>query len=423
MSNLDLFDETKDNKYYYPDEIFIENNEIFYVYEPSDISIQWFLDKLKGKTSNLKEFRSVKVKGTFYFLKKDIKNVDKDDNRIIFKIGEVCDNYYKIYKNVLKTTFDVFFSIETKLKFDLFNYNGAKYENLFSMIDKVIEKRKELYIGGEKGDINFSDYLKMTSLFPNQWERQLYLESRVSQAVETHFNNVIPYYEKLEKYRSKKQLTIKREEIFTELKNYEIEKYTAILTHLKNMLEEADKYSEEQWQVEIAKVILFIFPKYIYFFEKETIKLHSSFSNKRSEKPDFLLITSNGNVDILEIKKASNMPILSNSTTRDNYVPSNSLSATIMQAEKYLYHLNKLGYQFEVEINSKYKDKLPNNLKINVVNPKAMIIIGMNNTLNEKQLHDLEVIKKMYSNMMEIMTYDDIINRLENIIYMLENSN
>ena len=58
--------------------------------------------------------------------------------------------------------------------------------------------------------------------------------------------------------------------------------------------------------------------------------------------------------------------------------------------------------------------------RLKVVNPKGIILMGKSNDLTAKQLLDLEIIRKMYSNIVDIYTYSDIITMLENILYQIK---
>ena len=42
--------------------------------------------------------------------------------------------------------------------------------------------------------------------------------------------------------------------------------------------------------------------------------------------------------------------------------------------------------------------------------------MGRSNLLNKHQKEDFEVIRRKYKNVIDIMSYDDLIHRLENII-------
>ena len=54
------------------------------------------------------------------------------------------------------------------------------------------------------------------------------------------------------------------------------------------------------------------------------------------------------------------------------------------------------------------------------MNPKGIAILGKEKNLNEKQKQDLEIIKKMYANVVEIITYDDLIGRVKNTINIIK---
>ena len=90
-----------------------------------------------------------------------------------------------------------------------------------------------------------------------------------------------------------------------------------------------------------------------------------------------------------------------------------------MQAEKYLFHLNKWGQAGEREIYEKRKSKLPDGIKLQITNPKALILLGRDNDFTGEQRFDFEIIRRKYANMVDIMTYDDLLRRLENIIAMM----
>lgn len=55
-------------------------------------------------------------------------------------------------------------------------------------------------------------------------------------------------------------------------------------------------------------------------------------------------------------------------------------------------------------------------MKINIRSPKFTIILGRNINFTEKQKKDFKTIKSQYNNVNEVLTYDDIIIKLERII-------
>jgi hypothetical protein len=52
-----------------------------------------------------------------------------------------------------------------------------------------------------------------------------------------------------------------------------------------------------------------------------------------------------------------------------------------------------------------------------------MVIIGRSKDFSDREKLDFEIIRRKYSNIMDIITYDDLINRLENIIKKFEVAN
>jgi hypothetical protein len=136
---------------------------------------------------------------------------------------------------------------------------------------------------------------------------------------------------------------------------------------------------------------------------------------------DIALVDAAGNLDIIEIKRPHGEGLLSYSDYRENGFPSRGLSGAIMQAEKYLFHLSKWGVAGERALTRRHAGRLPAGMTIRVTNPKAMIILGRDpedGNAGERAV-DLEVVKRKYANMIDIMTYDDLLRRLENVIASL----
>ena len=62
-------------------------------------------------------------------------------------------------------------------------------------------------------------------------------------------------------------------------------------------------------------------------------------------------------------------------------------------------------------------------MSIHISNPKAIIIVGRDkidgSDMSPNQQLDFEIIKRKYAHMMDIITYDDLLRRLENTITAL----
>ena len=263
-----------------------------------------------------------------------------------------------------------------------------------------------------KSSITISTFQKMISNFPTSYELKLYVESRMAVVLRNEFEMVADARSKFEKYMNKKSSRI-GEDLFSLFKTFELQKYEMILRKLKNMLANQVEYNEKQWQLEILQFIQLIYPKYINVFSEVTIKDVYSGKNRRL---DYLLIDSNGNVDLIEIKRPFDECILTNRTYRDNYIPMRELSSAVMQIEKYIFWLNKWGRSAEKALTEKYKDELPINFEIKVINPGAIIIMGREKNFTAYQKSDFEIIKRKYKNVVDILTYDELIRRLELLV-------
>ena len=81
--------------------------------------------------------------------------------------------------------------------------------------------------------------------------------------------------------------------------------------------------------------------------------------------------------------------------------------------------LNKLDPD-KNEFFSILQNSLPPNIKPIALNPQGILLLGRSNQFNNQQRHDFELIKRQYKHITDIMTYDDLVIRLENIIYSLK---
>ena len=83
--------------------------------------------------------------------------------------------------------------------------------------------------------------------------------------------------------------------------------------------------------------------------------------------------------------------------------------------EKYILYLQKGGYALEKKLNAKCSAQLPGDMKISVINPKGLLILGRRNFDRQANV-DFEVIRRKYANVVDILTYDDMLAYFKNII-------
>lgn len=380
----------------------------------------------------IEDDKNVVLKQTFRFRPEDVFTIseedesyeddlfNEDEGTIEFVLGTVVEytlgeercTYYQITNGVLVDNFEIF--ISSDLDLDIKHFVADNNISVFDTIFKFLSE--DLYIGGlHPNALPLKDFLLLIRNFPNTWEKKLYARSRVTSILRQYFETVEDATEKYERYLDKK-ISRKGTDLQKLFKDQELHKYQIVLEKMKQMLVSERVYSENQWQNEILQIILLLFPKYIFSFTEGPIK------TEVKRRVDFLLVDAGGNIDILEIKKPHNIPILSNREYRNNYIPQRELSGTIMQVEKYIYHLNRWAYKGEKELTEKYKKELPGGFSLKITNPAGMIIMGRDNDLNVEQKLDFEVVRRKYKNLIDILTYDDLIRRLEFTITSLRNT-
>jgi hypothetical protein len=380
-----------------------DNNKLLYTYTPSG-NADWLMNSLK-------EGKNKRVSRVFYFQKKDL--ITYDDVDYIFQIGFLDGEYYRINKDILDTQSDVL--IHESIKITKKMFTAEKGISILKKIDSVV--KQQIIIGGkEEKSLPFEEFQKLIHDFPTYRELIHYTDSRMTNILMNYFHTTTDSEKKLNNYMNKrKQL---KQKLSTDiLKNFEKNKYVYIYETLQDMLKNSTDYSENDWQKQILEIILLIYPKYILFLENVQIKDYYSNPSKTKDRYiDLTLIDANGNIDIIEIKKPFDNVILYSHKYRDNYTPKKELSGTVMQVEKYIFHLNKWGIHGEKKLNKKYSSNLPKNLSIQITNPKAILILGRENNFNKEQLMDFEIIKRKYANVIDLMTYDDLLKRVKNII-------
>ena len=407
-----------------------DQNSLILVYTPESIVAMYdLIKKIKNndtyrlhrvfhltKHNLMEEFKGVIDKINLEILEKNIEDNVSDLNfeSLNFEFGVLQGEYYKINKSILNIKNDLYIHKKIRLEQKMF----VAYYNIpiFRYIDNLINE--PIYLGGSNTNaISYEDFLDILKQFPNSEECKKYRSARVSSILSQHFENRNDAIEKYENYMNRKK-SIQGRFLLEEFSEYEKDKYKTILKKLNNMLCNEQKYNEEQWQKEIIEILRLIFPKYINVFDK--VKIKDFYKNKDREL-DYLLVDSEGHIDIVEIKRPSvYRQIVSKQPYRENHFPVRELSGTVMQVEKYILHLNKWGKTGEDVLNKRYKEKLPENFKIKITNPGAMIILGRSNNLNMEQKTDFEIIRRKYKNIIDIITYDDLIRRLEFIISQYE---
>lgn len=383
-----------------------EKNSLNLNYSPQN-GITW----IEGKFSHNEVLVIYKV---FNVTKNElVLQSDSGMSFVEFKIANIEQmeggKFYHIDKNVLLISFDLYISEECWITDKWFV--GKRRTSIFKIIDSFWGQDK-LFIGGNSHfSVSENEFTEIIRSLPNDTEMNNYVKARICSAMK----NILPVKKdvvsQFQRYLNKKMLAVQdmKELDFEEFDMY---RYEILYKELKKMLAEQESYSEACWQKIIMKFIKILFPKYVFIEQHPQI----SISEKQKKIPDIILGDVDGYVDIIEIKK----PFFNGMITakksnlyRNNYIPLRELSGAIMQCEKYIYFMTTCGKEAEKTLNKQFESVLPSNYSLKIVNPKAMIIMGRSNEFEEQQREDFEIIKRKYKNIIDIITYDDLLHRLE----------
>lgn len=333
--------------------------------------------------------------------------------RITFNIGSLTtlkkdgieDQYYKIYPNVLVEEQEIYIHKDLSIDIDFF-----LAETNISVFGKIAELvNEDIVVGGSLPNcIPAEEFNTLIKNFPTTHEKKLYAQARISAVLKNYFDSTKDAETLFVKYRNKKPSLIKNK-LRRAFSEYEIDKYQTIYEKLKSILDDEEDFSEAQWQKEIIDILLMLYPKYIAVFDNVHIKA----DNQKNKYLDYLFVDANGHIDIVEIKKPFDNAIMTGNLYRGNHIPLKELSGTVMQLEKYIYYLNRWGQRGEKKLIDKYGKYLPNGFEINITNPKGLIIMGRENNLSKAQKSDFEVVKRKYKNVIDILSYDDLFQRLK----------
>lgn len=353
---------------------------------------------------------------------------DVDDRSIYrFRFATTKGGYHRIPGRVLGIENDVQIAADA-LKLERKVFIAERNISVFGRIARLKQTAGPIVVGGDRtGSIPLDAFRELLERFPNSMEVDRYAAARVETILGEFFDGEKSARETYESYLDRRNagasIRALRQD---ELLRAEIDKFIYLRGLLADWLAKATNYSEKEWQKMVVNVILLLFPKYVAVLENVRIADFCSSPGKRKNRfIDLCVVDANGNIDVIEIKKPFDDVLLSRGLYRGNSVPTKELSGTIMQAEKYLFHLSKWGVDGERELTSRHGASLPAGLQIRVTNPKALLLLGRDRrpdgkaALTDTQSFDLEVIKRKYANMMDIVTYDDLLRRLDRIIASL----
>jgi hypothetical protein len=167
------------------------------------------------------------------------------------------------------------------------------------------------------------------------------------------------------------------------------------------------QHPEPWWQSYIKSNILLLQQGYILAIDN----FNTSIGDTRF--PDFLLVTHDNYLDVLEIKKPDT-PILKLDSSRGNHYFDSEISKAVIQTENYIENISTL----KDRVRSFLKDE--HGLEIRVVRPRGIILAGDSRSFTkQKERADFRLLSQGIKNI-TMVTYDELLTRLQNYITVLE---
>lgn len=404
----------------------VRDSQVILVYEIADSGpALWIDQKLQGNgTATLSRVFTVQEADLIPGETTDTSDDDSDAEGVRrFVVGELDGEYRRIRANVLGLKYDLLISVSIPLAKEIFV--AERNISIFRRIDELIDE--QIVIGGTRPNaIPEEEFRRLLREFPTSTELARYAQARITRVLREYLETMSDAEQRLASYMERRARTATisptephgRIPVVNEL---DLEKFTYVRERLSEMLKDAESYSEAEWQVSVADLFLLIFPQYVSVLRNVHVRESYSDGSKLTDRYiDMMLVGANGCVDIIEIKKPFERSLVSKSQYRANHVPVRKLSGAIMQAEKYLFYLNKSGKTGENEIAMKHAGELPPGLEIKIANPKAIILSGRDSNLTDQEKFDFEFIRRGYSSVVDVISYDDLLRRLDNVIAGLE---
>ncbi|MCZ2173294.1 MAG: DUF4263 domain-containing protein [Burkholderiales bacterium] len=408
-------------------EFVVVGNKLRLIYRPHD-GTQWVYRKFKSGGE-------VILKGTFHLTRANLVQDDVDDwvddadyvprgdpddfefggeDRMDFLVANAGrGEYFRFSEDVLPVGVDVLLHHQARPTWKWFS--AEKKTSVLDVVAKL--KPSRIVIGGPEPDaIPVADYERLIDQFPSSHELKRYVLARVSSVVREYTDASVDAKAQLRKTVDRKVKGTPKD-LAAPFRAADVRKYEYLLKHLNDMLAaKSGAYKEAHWQDQIIKIICLLNPKYIEALTGVRVK---DFDGGTWRILDILLVDASGNVDVLEIKQPFGEAMVTGGLYRDNHVPLRELSGTVIQVEKYLLHLSRWGVKGEEILTKRYASLLPPTFKIRVVNPSGLIIMGRDRDMTRQQRHDFEVVRRHYKHIADIVTYDDLVRRLEAVLTKL----
>lgn len=395
------------------------DSELRLVYRPRD-DTSWVRERFERGDGLL-------VKGTFHLAPQDLvegaaeeaagaAGDDEipwvDDDRLVFAVAIADGEYFRFKPDILGFETPVLLHRDAQPDWKWFS--AERKVSILGVVESLGLER--IVIGGPEPDaIPIPEYERLLNQFPTPHELRRYVQARVGTVVRQYTEPAIDAEALLNAYVDRRT-TATAPNLEAPFRQFDVAKYEFALQRLQAMLANEAGTSEAQWQLEIVEIILLLNPRYIKAFTEVRL-LDADASTWR--RIDILLVDASGNVDVIEIKKPMGKPIMLPTRYRDHHLPMRDLIGAMGQVTHYLRHLNRWGPTGETYLTQLLGRQLPAGFRIRIINPSGIVIMGRSNTLSDAQRREFEVLRRDSKGVVDIVTYDDLLARLQAVLDQL----
>ncbi len=392
-----------------------KGKELILLYHPEMVDSETLLQQIKDKgTWEIKHCFTVSLDR----LRHNEAEFDSFIETVCFCIGSVGSKYTKIDRDVVGTKNVFYFANEIDLKEKMFI--ACRNISILGKFDQVVSS--DVYIGESTDstvNLPYFAFINLVKHFPNTAELNHYVAAKIARMVKEYLAEAEIHESRFEKFLERRPqthyTTIGETGFSQQIKIIELDQLELISKELHHLLENAGGMAEKTWQVKIHDIIRVLYPKYIAAFRE--IKIQGT--DGYGKYPDFLLVDADGYVDVVEIKKPDIQLLTKQSSYRNNYVPVREFAGAIQQIEKYVFCLSHWGKDGEKHLEKKLWGRLPKDIHPQIINPQGILILGRSKDFNSQQKNDFELIKRQYKHIADIISYDDLLSRIKNIILAL----
>ena len=397
----------------------ISDHDLRLVYRPRD-DTNWVRERFERGDGLL-------VKGTFHLTPHDlVEDVAEEavnaagdeeipwveDDRLVFAVAIAEGEYFRFKPKVLGFETPVLLHRDAQPDWKWFS--AERKVSVLGVIESLGLER--IVIGGPDPDaIPIPEYERLLKQFPTPHELRRYVQARVGTVVRQYTEPAIDAEALLNAYVDRRTTAI-APNLEAPFRQFDVAKYAFALQRLQAMLANETGASETQWQLEIVEIILLLNPRYIKAFTEVRL-LDADASTWR--RIDILLVDASGNVDVIEIKKPMGKPIMLPARYRDHHLPMRDLIGAMGQVTHYLRHLNRWGPAGENYLTELLGNQLPAGFRVRIINPSGIVIMGRSNTLSDAQRREFEVLRRDSKGVVDIVTYDDLLARLQAVLDQL----